>query len=113
MIESRNTVPMAALPELVEVPASFRWLNLIQKRAEENRRAGIGIRMEGTAPVVETNTCDENEMAGIGCRDGASPILRKNQCRKNKSAGIGCRDGAGPLTVGNDCRDSEASGIGL
>jgi hypothetical protein len=51
-------------------------------------------------------------MAGIGCRDGASPIICSNICRKNKMAGIGC-DGASPLIVGNECRENEMAGIGI
>lgn len=31
----------------------------------QNRLAETGIRMEGTAPVVEDNECCENEMAGM------------------------------------------------
>jgi parallel beta-helix repeat protein len=77
-----------------------------------NRRAGIGIRMESTAPVVEANECYENEMAGIGCRDGATPILRNNNCHNNKMAGIGC-NGAKPLIVANECRENEQAGIGM
>jgi parallel beta-helix repeat protein len=68
--------------------------------------------MEGTAPVVEDNECYENDMAGIGCRDGAEPIIRNNRCSKNKMAGIGC-DGASPLIVGNECRENEMAGIGM
>jgi parallel beta-helix repeat protein len=68
--------------------------------------------MEDTAPIVEGNECYENEMAGIGCRDGASPILRNNICRKNKMAGIGCNR-AFPLIVGNVCQENGQAGIGV
>lgn len=68
--------------------------------------------MEGTAPVVEFNVCYENNMAGIGCRDGASPTLRNNECVKNKMAGIGSEN-AQPVILDNVCRDNEMAGIGL
>ena len=68
--------------------------------------------MNDTAPVVEHNECYENDMAGIGIRDGARPIIRSNKCYKNTMAGIGS-DGSSPLIVGNECHENLMAGIGL
>lgn len=68
--------------------------------------------MEGTEPILEGNECYENEMAGIGNRDGASPIIRNNRVYDNQMAGIGC-EGSKPLIVGNEASNNGMAGIGL
>ena len=76
-----------------------------------NMGGGIG-SMEGSAAIIDSNTCYENFYSGIG-HNNASPIVTRNTCYRNIRAGIGVSEGACPIVRGNSCYENRKAGIGI
>ena len=89
-------------------------VNIVVRDNVANLTGGTGISLEGATfdsvgnpigtAIVDGNTANENDGAGIAIADGAGHLVRSNSAYHNAEIGIsadGNRDGGGNLAAGN------------
>ena len=76
-----------------------------------NGLASVGIRGEGTNPIVRGNRIHGSAQGGILIYDKALGRIENNDIFQNKLAGIEIRQGADPLVIGNKIHHGRAGGI--
>jgi|GEM_PF-4348490 len=118
------------------------WLKGASGKAEDvsckrNRKAGIGVQGEGSAPTLIRVTCTQNDQFGGLINGGSSPTLEECNFLENAESGLAVWDpqtaptvrncvarantrfgvvvagGAGGLFEGNTCNGNRAAGIFL
>ena len=73
--------------------------------------ASVGIRGEGTNPIVRGNRIHGSAQGGILVYENALGKIENNEIFQNKLAGIEIRQGADPLVIGNKIHHGRAGGI--